>query len=184
MPILRNKIRVLLALSVPLLFTGCASLPTGPSVMALPGTGQSFEKFRYDDAACKQFATAQIGGTSANEESKQSFTRNAVVGTMIGTAIGAAAGGRNGVGVGAAGGLAMGSMIGAGESQGSMHETQRRYDNAYVQCMYASGHKVPVPADYTLRQQPAAPRVTAPAPATIPPPPPGMPPPPPPDLKR
>ena len=37
-------------------------MPTGPSVMALPGTGKNFDQFRADDASCRQFAYAQIGG--------------------------------------------------------------------------------------------------------------------------
>ena len=28
----------------------CTTLPTGPSILALPGTGKSFDQFRADDA--------------------------------------------------------------------------------------------------------------------------------------
>lgn len=49
---------------------------------------------------------------------------------------------------------------------------QWRYDAAYLQCMYASGHRVPVPGSWG-----AAP--VSPVPADVPPPPPGPPPPPP-----
>src|SRR5262249_58117759 len=34
------------------LLAGCASAPTGPSVMVLPGYGKSFEQFNTDDVAC------------------------------------------------------------------------------------------------------------------------------------
>ena len=40
----------------------CAIVPTGPSVMVLPGTGQSIERFRQDDAYCRDFSLIQIGG--------------------------------------------------------------------------------------------------------------------------
>lgn len=54
---------------------------------------------------------------------------------------------------------------------------QSRYDNAYVQCMYAAGHKVPVTASLArslIEQAPAA-NVPSGA-AAIPPPPPHAPP--------
>src|SRR5919199_1746868 len=57
--------RSLLALGALALFAGCATPPpSGPSVMVLPGSGKSFDQFRFDDNECRQFATAQIGGTS------------------------------------------------------------------------------------------------------------------------
>jgi hypothetical protein len=31
----------------------------------------------------------------------------------------------------------------------SMYDSQRRYDFAYIQCMYSKGHKVPVSGAYT-----------------------------------
>ncbi|MDH6147676.1 hypothetical protein OKW46_001601 [Paraburkholderia sp. WSM4179] len=33
---------------------GCAGVPTGPTVTALPGSGKSFDQFRADDATCQQ----------------------------------------------------------------------------------------------------------------------------------
>ena len=32
------------------LLAGCASLPSGPSVMSLPGSRKNFDEFRADDA--------------------------------------------------------------------------------------------------------------------------------------
>ena len=40
---------------------GCATMPAGPSVMALPGSGKSFEQFQADDAVCRQWANQQLG---------------------------------------------------------------------------------------------------------------------------
>ena len=45
-----------------LLLGACTVMPTGPSVMVLPGSGQSFDRFRDDDAFCRQYAHYQIGG--------------------------------------------------------------------------------------------------------------------------
>lgn len=47
----------------------------------------------------------------------------------------------------------MGSASGAEESRHSARGGQKRYDNAYVQCMYAKGQRVPVPANFSQRQQ-------------------------------
>jgi hypothetical protein len=35
------------------LLGGCASIPSDPSVMVLPGTGKTFEQFQTDDAVCR-----------------------------------------------------------------------------------------------------------------------------------
>ncbi|RQW85808.1 MAG: hypothetical protein EHM79_10995, partial [Geobacter sp.] len=40
---------------------GCVYVPTGPSVMVLPGSGKSFEQFQGDDALCRQWAAYQVG---------------------------------------------------------------------------------------------------------------------------
>ena len=45
----------------------CTTIPTGPSVMALPGSGRNFDQFRANDADCRQFALVQSGGATANE---------------------------------------------------------------------------------------------------------------------
>ncbi|MCP3713470.1 YMGG-like glycine zipper-containing protein [Paraburkholderia sp. CNPSo 3274] len=124
---------------------GCAGMPTGPTVMALPGTGKSFDQFRADDALCQHFASQQTGGVST----QQAAATGALGGTAIGTALGAAAGaafnGRRGAAVGAGVGLLGGSMIGSSMAQSSATSLQHRYDQAYVQCMYANGERVPVP---------------------------------------
>lgn len=160
----------LLVLAVGL--TACTVMPTGPSVMVLPGTGKSFDQFRYDDANCRQYAWAQIGGVSANQAATNSAVGSAAVGTAVGALAGAALGGNhNGAAAGAGVGLLMGSSIGANNAQYSAYGSQRRYDAAYVQCMYASGHRVPVYGNMITGPGPAAPGYYSPAP----PPPPGYP---------
>lgn len=67
----------------------------------------------------------------------------------------------------------IGSAPGSANAQGGSYGWQRQYDNAFVQCMYASGHVVPVPGD-VARGRTVVP--TEPAPGNYPPPP-GNPPP-------
>ncbi len=147
-----NKLKITLVFISILLLAACVSVPNGPSAMALPGTGKNFDQFRYDDATCRQFAHEQIGGTNANQASSDSFAKSAVVGTALGAAIGAAADGGRGAGAGAATGLFIGSLIGVDQGNASSYRTQRHYDNAYIQCMYAKGHRVPVSGH--IEQQP------------------------------
>jgi len=154
-----------------LLLAGCASVPTAPSVMVLPGTGRTFDEFRADDAYCRDYAFQQIGGRSREQVASSSAVQNAAVGTAIGAVAGAAIGGRDAAGVGAGMGLIVGSASGADASRHAVYGSQRQYDHAYVQCMYARGHRVPVSMSGYTSAPPAAP---------LPPPPPGNPPPPPP----
>src|SRR5262245_11099520 len=103
------------------LLAGCASIPTTPSVMALPGYGKTFEEFQTDDASCRRSATQTV------EAVKSSSIPN-----------------------------------------------QYRFDMAYMQCMYASGHQVPWPGGRSGYTGPpsAVPRDVPPPPAGTPPPPP------------
>jgi hypothetical protein len=150
----------------------CATMPTGPSVMSLPGTGKSFDEFRADDAVCRQFANQQLGGASAQQAAQNSAVTSAVVGTALGAAAGAAFGsvsGNMGAGaaIGAGTGLLFGSAAGSSAAAGSYYEAQRRYDNAYLQCMYAKGNQIP-----GYRRTSSARRSYPPPPANYPPPPP------------
>ena len=151
------------------LLAGCATQPpTGPSVMVLPGSGKSFDQFRYDDNECRQYASTQLGGATAQQASTDSAFKSAAVGTAVGAAAGGLAGGNSGAGVGAGLGLAVGALTGMDASSSSGYSLQRRYDIAYEQCMYAKGHQIPMAASrYAPRR----------APAYAPPPPPPPPPP-------
>ncbi|AWV02620.1 hypothetical protein DM992_24885 [Burkholderia sp. JP2-270] len=140
-----RPLRVPVVLALAGLVGACAYMPTGPSVMALPGTGKSFDQFRADDGNCRQYAFGQSGGVSAGQASTASAVGSAAVGTALGAAAGAAFNGGTGAAVGAGAGLLAGSVVGAGAAQGSAYDIQRRYDYAYLQCMYATGNRVPVP---------------------------------------
>lgn len=122
----------------------CTTIPSGPSVLALPGNGKSFDQFRADDASCRQYAQYQMNGMSADQAAVNSGLRSAAVGTLLGAVAGAVVNGSSGAGVGAGVGLAMGGLSGVGAANSASYGTQQRYDQAYVQCMYAQGHRVPV----------------------------------------
>jgi hypothetical protein len=177
-----------------LVLAACATVPTGPSVMVLPGTGKSFEAFSGDDAACRQWAQQQTGITTKKAAGDSTIT-GAAVGTAVGAAAGAALGaaaGNPGIGAaaGAGAGLLGGTAIGAGYGDTAVRSVQRRYDVAYMQCMYAKGNQIPVSrgaVPYTSPQRvstppppPPPPATPPPLPSNVPPPPAGAPPPPPP----
>ena len=181
------------AVAAALVLGGCTSIPTGPSRMALPGTGKPFDQFQVDDGACRQYAFESSGGQTAARAQEDSGVKSAVAGAAIGALIGAAVSGGHGAAVGAGIGGGAGAIAGVGAGEASAYGVQRRYDHAYTQCMYGRGHRVavsgrmapqaaaapvysapPAPARYSYAPPPGAPAVAAYPP---PPPPPGSPPP-------
>ena len=169
------------------LVAACTTIPTGPSVMALPGTGKNFDQFRADDAECRAYAQNQTGGTTTEQAGLDSGIKSAALGTAIGAIAGAAIGGHQGAGVGAGVGLIGGGLAGTGAAQATAGGVQQRYDQAYIQCMYAKGENVPVSGQVRSsgfrRRYAPAPRYAPPPPSgyiEAPPPPPGYTPPPPP----
>jgi len=163
-----NRLLKYFVLAAVLVVSGCATMPTGPSVMVLPAQGKSFDQFQLEDYTCRQWAAQQIGMNS-QDTANQNTATGAVVGTAIGAGAGAllgAASGHAGAGaaIGAGSGLLVGTAAGANAGQVYGWEAQRRYDNAYVQCMYAKGNQVPG------HVQQYRPRRTRP----VPPPPPNM----------
>jgi len=152
-------------MAIALIIVGCATVPSGPSVLVLPAPGKPFDQFRSEDALCQQYARQQIGLSPQDTVNKNTAT-GAAVGTAIGAGLGAAIGAASGnAGTGAAIGAGTGLLFGAaqGSSTGQYYgyEAQRRYDNAYIQCMYAQGNSVPGARVHRVRK-------------TSPPPPPDM----------
>jgi hypothetical protein len=60
-----------LAVIVTVAIAGCASAPTGPSVMVLPGTGKSMDQFQTEDARCRQVAAAELAQAKGGQVSEQ-----------------------------------------------------------------------------------------------------------------
>ena len=139
-----------------LTITACTTIPSGPSAMALPGTGKSFEQFRYDDDNCQQYSL-QRSGLSASDAGNDSMAKSAIVGTVIGAALGAAVGGSGGAAIGAGTGLFVGTAEGSNAAAVSSGIAQQRYDNAYTQCMYAKGNRVPVSGNFSTQYQRSTP---------------------------
>lgn len=145
--------------------------PSGPSVVAMPGQGKSWQQFQQDDAYCKSYAQAQMPDAGQTAQvSQQNSAGTAVAGTLIGAAAGAALGslGGNvgaGAAVGAGAGLLGGAAVAGNQSQAAADSLQSRYDVAYAQCMVGHGESI---------QQPGGPAYAAPpAYYAAPPPPPG-----------
>lgn len=150
--------------------TGCAVVPSGPSVMVLPGAQKSQTQFQADQAGCQQQAAQSVA--PAVDAANQQAAGTAVVGTAIGAAVGALVGygGYGGYGHyagqsaawGASAGLMYGGAVGGSGSQAANAGLQQRYDNAFAQCMLWRGNQLPGVSAY--RRAP---------PAALPPPPPG-----------
>jgi hypothetical protein len=186
-------------LSAAMLLAGCATFPPGPSVMVMPGNGKSFEAFQGDDSVCRQWAQNQTGW-NANQTVNENLAGGAIAGGALGAAAGAligAASGNVGPGaaIGAGAGLLGGAALNSTQAYGAGGEVQRRYDNAYQQCMYAKGNQIPANVQASNRRSTRwsyppppppppnyiqGPAPAAPPPGGTPPPPGGNPPPPPP----
>jgi hypothetical protein len=179
------KLTPLLLLAI---LSGCATLPTGPSVNVLPAQGKPFEKFMAEDTTCRNWAQQQLG-KPAQEGYEENVAKGAVAGTAVGAGVGAAFGAAShhagaGAAIGAASGLLLGSLVGNDNGAAYGHEAQRRYDNAYLQCMYSYGNQIPgrkvasaaprpvVPPPPPVAVAPPAPVVMAPPPVAVAPPPP------------
>ena len=71
-----NTLRISSVLAAVLILSACTSFPTGPGMLVLPGTGKSFDQFRFDEADCRQYASSQIGGKTANEAATDSGVKS------------------------------------------------------------------------------------------------------------
>ena len=169
---MKSGLRKIIPCLAMLSLAGCVTLPTGPSVRVLPGEGKTFEQFQGDDAVCRQWAAQSIG-VSPQETANRDTVTGAAVGTLIGAGLGAAIGaatGNPGTGaaIGAGSGLLVGTAAGAQNAQVSGMEAQRRYDNTYIQCMYAKGNQVPGTVRYRTRRTPPPPDMNSVPPDYVP----------------
>ena len=147
------------------LLGGCAvAPPSGPSVVALPRSGEPLGQFQQDDYACRDYAYRSSDAANAAQGATNNSVNSAALGTFGGAAIGAlfgAAAGNPGAGaaIGAGSGLLLGGATGANGAQYSAAGLQARYDAAYAQCMTSKGNTI---------SQPQMPAYYAPQPAYAP----------------
>jgi len=125
-----RSVLLLMATALALVMGACTTMPSGPTVMVLPGSKKTFDQFLGDDHNCRQFALGRVGGVSAQQASTTSTSSTTA--TMTSPA------------------------SGGGYTSDSAYSAQYQYDSAYIQCMYASGHRVPVYGQM-LAAPPAAP---------------------------
>ena len=140
--------RLILPLLAVLALGACATVPVGPGVMVLPGTGKPFDQFQADDGLCRQWAFNQSGAVRAGQSSAATTLTGTAVGTILGGAAGAALGAiagnpAMGAAIGAGVGAVGGTATGANAAYADSYTMQRRYDFAYQQCMYARGNQIP-----------------------------------------
>lgn len=160
---------ILSMIGATVLITACTTLPSGPSIVVMPGTGKTFDQFRENDLLCREYAHAQSGGKTPEQAATESVQKSALTGALLGTAFGAAVGGAEGAAIGAASGLLVGSAAGSNTGHVSAGAVQQRYDTAFIQCMYAKGNRVPVSGQLTEASMPnpyppPPPSVSTPAP--------------------
>lgn len=134
-----------------LLLGGCAVVPpSGPSIVALPRTGEPLNQFQQDDYACRDYAYHASDAAGASQSATNNGVNSAAIGTLGGAAVGAligAAAGNAGAGaaIGAGSGLLLGGANGANGAQYSAASLQGQYDAAYAQCMTSKGNTIAQP---------------------------------------
>jgi Glycine-zipper domain len=164
-----NKHALLLPLAVAVVLGGCVTVPTGPTVMVLPGPQKTFDQFQRDGMVCQQFAQQKVA--PAGEAAVNNAAASAAVGTALGAAAGAIIGsatGQAGAGaaIGAGTGLLFGSASGGNVAYASSYQIQRSYDVAYMQCMFAHGNQLP---GQVVARRPPPPTLNYPPPNFPPP---------------
>ncbi len=125
---------------------GCAGVAPGPVALVMPANGRSLAVFQADDDQCRAYALNRLGGVTPELSAATKLVTSVLGASGLLGLIGAAVDGARGARIGATVG-AVGAVAGVGLSgYGSESATQSRLDNAYVQCMFTKGHRVPAAA--------------------------------------
>lgn len=162
--------RLLLVLGAGASLSACATEPpTGPRIVAMPATGESFAVFQQHDATCRDFAAGRTNPSALQKPG--AAVAGAAAGAGLGAAAGALIGSANGhagggAAIGAGSGLLLGSALGLGRQRREETAVQQRYDAAYAQCMAANGERLPSPPSRPVIYA-APPVVWGPPPAVI-----------------
>jgi hypothetical protein len=124
----------------------CVAPPAAPTIPVAPGLNKTFDRFGADQAACQQYAAAQISPAvvAANNQAVGGALLGTALGAGLGAGIGAAAGNAGkGAAIGAASGGALGIIGIADGAPFAQESLQQQYDIRYGQCMAAHGNSVP-----------------------------------------
>jgi hypothetical protein len=130
-------------LAATLSLAACVPPPAAPTIPVAPGPNKTSDRFDADQAACQQYAAAQISPAvaAANSQSVGGALLGAALGAGLGAGIGAAAGNAGrGAAIGAASGGALGIIGNAGGAPYAQESLQQQYDIMYGQCMAARGN--------------------------------------------
>jgi hypothetical protein len=160
----RLNLGLTLSIAAAAMLAGCAATPLGPTVQVMPGPGKTFDVFQADNATCKGFAAGEVKGQAdaSNQRALGAALLTAALGAGTGAALGSLGGDAGGgAAAGAALGAGTGTAIGATNNANDQVGIQAQYDNAFSQCMYSKGERVPGFA-------PAPAVVYAPSPAAAP----------------
>ncbi|HEY2859457.1 MAG TPA: hypothetical protein VGJ21_13640 [Terracidiphilus sp.] len=134
------------ALAATICMAACVAPPAAPTIPVAPGPHTTLDRFGADQAACQQYAAAQIAPAvaAANYQAVGGALLGAALGAGLGAGIGAAAGNASkGAAIGAASGGALGIIGNAGGAPYPQESLQQQYDIVYGQCMAANGNSVP-----------------------------------------
>jgi hypothetical protein len=142
MNLFHPQIAATLAASISL--AACVAPPVAPTIPVAPGPSKTLDMFGADQAACQQYAAAQISPAvaAANNQAVGALL-GAALGAGLGAGIGAAAGNAGkGAAIGAASGGALGIIGNADVAPYAQESLQQQYDIMYGQCMAAHGNSV------------------------------------------
>ena len=137
-----NAIKRYVPLAAALLLSACVTVPTGPSVVAARQQ-QDLWSFRPRAFACQRLRQS-VGGTASRRTTggvERSPARRSALLRARSSDRHPATRDQRGDQRGTS--LLFGSAA-SNYYYGGYYEVQRRYDGAYMQCMYAKGNQIPV----------------------------------------
>lgn len=138
-------LQIAAALAATISLAACVAPPAAPTIPVVPGPNKTFGRFGADQAACQQYAAAQISPAvaAANSQAVGGALLGTALGAGLGAGIGAAAGNAGrGAAIGAASGGALGIIGYSGGAPYGQEWLQQQYDIVYGQCMAAHGNAV------------------------------------------
>src|SRR5215472_15813970 len=137
--------QIVAAFAATISLAACVAPPTAPTIPVGLGPNKTLDAFNADQAACQQYAAAQIAPAvaAANNQAVGGALLGTALGAGLGAGIGAAAGNAGkGAAIGAASGGALGIIGDAGGAPYAQGSLQQQYDMMYGQCMAAHDNSV------------------------------------------